>query len=163
MTAATSSPAVQVYQVFIKADPVRIWDAITTPEFTRDYFHGAAITVDAGRLRFRAPDGSTWMDEDVYTYDPPRKLSHGWRSLYNPECAGEPPSRVTWEIEPQPGGVCKLTVTHDRLGGSPKTAASVAGPGWMYVLSGLKTLLETGQPLAPPVSGSTPASAARPG
>jgi hypothetical protein len=118
---------------------------------------GAAITVDAGRLVATAPDGSTWMDEEVYTYDPPRKLSHSWRSLYNPESAGEPPSRLTWEIEPQPSGVCKLTVTHDRLGGSPKTAASVAGPGWMYVLSGLKTLLETGQPLTPPATGSAPA------
>jgi hypothetical protein len=65
---------------------------------------------------------------------------------------------VTWEIEPQPGGVCKLTVTRDRLGGSPKTAAGVAGPGWMYVLRGLKTLMETGQPLAPPGTG-TPAPA----
>jgi len=157
MTAATSAPAVQVYQVFIKAAPERIWAAITTPEFTRDYFHGAAITVDAGRLVSIGPDEATWMDEEVYDCDPPRKLSHSWRSLYSPETAGEPPSRVTWEIEPQPGGVCKLTVTHDRLGGSPKTAASVAGPGWMYVLSGLKTLLETGQPLTPPDSGGPPA------
>jgi uncharacterized protein YndB with AHSA1/START domain len=149
MTAATRAPAVQVYQVFIKAAPERVWEAITTPEFTRAWFHGAAITVDAGRLLSTAPDGSTWMDEEVYDYDPPRKLSHRWRSLYNPDCAGEAPSRVTWEIEPQPGGICKLTVTHDRLGESPKTAASVAGPGWMYVLSGLKTLLETGEPLTP--------------
>jgi hypothetical protein len=61
---------------------------------------------------------------------------------------------VTWEIEPQAGGVCKLAVTHDRLGGSPKTAASIAGPGWMYDLSGVKTLLETGQPLVPAARGT---------
>jgi hypothetical protein len=54
---------------------------------------------------------------------------------------------VSWEIEPQDGGVTKLTVVHDRLEESPKTAANVAG-GWMYVLSGLKSLLETGEPLA---------------
>jgi hypothetical protein len=53
---------------------------------------------------------------------------------------------VTWEIEPQEGGFSKLTLIHDRLEGAPKTAASVAG-GWMMVLSGLKTLLETGEPL----------------
>jgi uncharacterized protein YndB with AHSA1/START domain len=147
-----ATPATQVYQVFIKAEPVRIWQAITTPELTRDYFHGAAITVDAGRLVSIAPDGSTWMDEEIYLYDPPRTLSHSWRSLYNTECADEPPSRVTWEIEPQPDGLCKLTVTHDRLGDSPKTAAGVAGAGWMYVLSGLKTLLETGEPLVPQAS-----------
>jgi hypothetical protein len=70
-----------------------------------------------------------------------------WRSLYESELAAEPSSRVTWEIEPQPGGVCKLTVIHDQLEGSPQTAASVSG-GWMFVISGLKTLLETGEPLA---------------
>ena len=81
-------------------------------------------------------------------FDPPRRLVHGWRSLYDPELAAEEPSRVTWEIEPQDGGFSLLTVTHDQLEGAPKTAASVVGPGWMMVLSGLKTLLETGEPLA---------------
>lgn len=70
-----------------------------------------------------------------------------WRSLYDPELAGEPPSRITWEIEAQAGGFSKLTAVHDQLEGSPKTAASVSGAGWMMVLSGLKTLLETGRPL----------------
>jgi hypothetical protein len=73
---------------------------------------------------------------------------HGWSSLYDPDLADEEESRVAWEIEPQDGGYCKLTVTHDRLEGAPKTAASVSGAGWMMVLSGLKTLLETGEPLA---------------
>ncbi len=55
---------------------------------------------------------------------------------------------MTWEIEPQEGGFCRLTVVHDQLEGAPKTADSVSGAGWMMVLSGLKTLLETGEPLA---------------
>ena len=80
-------------------------------------------------------------------FDPPRRLVHGWQSLYDPELAEEEPSRVTWEIEPQDGGYCKLTVTHDKLEGAPKTAESVHGEGWMMVLSGLKTLLETGEGL----------------
>jgi hypothetical protein len=63
--------------------------------------------------------------------------------------AKEAPSRVTWEIEERDGGVCMLSVTHDQLEGAPKTAQSVSGAGWMFVLSGLKTLLETGQPLLP--------------
>jgi hypothetical protein len=58
----------------------------------------------------------------------------------------EPRSRVMWEIELQPGGVCKLTVIRDQLEGSSKTAASVSG-GWMFIISGLQTLLETGEPL----------------
>jgi uncharacterized protein YndB with AHSA1/START domain len=73
---------------------------------------------------------------------------HGWRSLYDPELAAEEESRVTWEIEPQEGGMSKLTVIHDQLEGAPKTAESVSGEGWMMVLSGLKTLLETGEELA---------------
>jgi len=60
--------------------------------------------------------------------------------------AAEEPSRVTWEIELQDGGISKLTVVHDQLEHAPKTAENVAG-GWMYILSGLKTLLETGEPL----------------
>jgi uncharacterized protein YndB with AHSA1/START domain len=96
----------------------------------------------------KGPDGSVWGDETVIEADPPRRLVHSWRSLYDPEMADEPASRVTWEIEPGDGGVCQLIVTHDRPEESGKTAASVAGAGWMFVLSGLKTLLETGEPLS---------------
>ena len=94
------------------------------------------------------PDGAVWGDEDVLEFDAPRRLVYGWRSLYDPNHAGEPTSRVTWEIEPAGDGLCLLTVTHDHLEQSPGTAASVAGRGWMFVLSGLKTLLETGAPLS---------------
>jgi uncharacterized protein YndB with AHSA1/START domain len=146
MTTLTAQ-ATQVYQVFIRATPEAIWDAITRPEFTARYFHGARITVTPEHYDSRSPDGEVWGDEEVLEFDPPRRLVHGWRSLYNPELAVEEPSRVAWEIEPQEGGICLLTVTHDQLEGAPKTAASVHGPGWTMVLSGLKTLLETGQPL----------------
>jgi uncharacterized protein YndB with AHSA1/START domain len=82
----------------------------------------------------------------VIEFDPPHKLVHGWRALYHPETAAEDDSRVTWEIKPKDGGISLLTVVHDQLEGAPKTAENVAG-GWSYVLSGLKTLLETGEPL----------------
>jgi uncharacterized protein YndB with AHSA1/START domain len=141
----------QVYQVFIKATPEQIWDAITTPEFTTKYFHGSRVesTFEPGaRYESYSPDRSQlWVDGEVLESDRPRKLAHTWRSLYDEESAGEPPSRVTWEIEPGDGGVSKLTVVHDQLEASPRTAASVSGAGWMFVLSGLKTLLETGEPL----------------
>jgi uncharacterized protein YndB with AHSA1/START domain len=144
----TTAQSTQVYQVFIKATPEAIWDAITKPEFTERYFHKARIENSSDGHRSRGPDGSVWADEPTYEFDPPRRLVHGWRSLYDSDLAGEEPSRVTWEIEPQDGGYCLLTVTHDRLDGAPKTAESVAGVGWMMVLSGLKTLLETGETLA---------------
>jgi uncharacterized protein YndB with AHSA1/START domain len=145
---ATAAPATQIYQVFIKATPDEIWEAIVKPEFTARYFHGARIVVDADRLVSHGPDGDLWGDGPVLEFDPPRRLVHEWRSLYDPELAREAPSRVTWEIEQMDGGYCSLTLVHDRLEGAPKTAESVSGPGWMFVLSGLKTLLETGEPLA---------------
>jgi uncharacterized protein YndB with AHSA1/START domain len=135
----------QVYSVFILATPEQIWDAITKSEFTQQYFFGARIDVRDGR-RFSAIGDFSW-DEEVFEADPPRKLVHGWTAGYDPDLAAEAESRVTWEIEPQDDGVTKLTVVHDQLESAPKTAESVAG-GWMYVLSGLKTLLETGKPLA---------------
>jgi uncharacterized protein YndB with AHSA1/START domain len=140
MTALTT----QVYSVFIRATPEQVWDAITKPEFTQQYFFGARIEVRGSR-RLTAIGENEW-DEEILEADPPRRLVHGWLSAYDPEMAAEDASRVTWEIEPQDGGVTKLTVVHDQLEGAPKTAESVAG-GWMYVLSGLKTLLETGKPL----------------
>ncbi len=148
MTTLTET-TVQVYQVFIKATPEQIWDAIVDPDFTTKYFYGSRITITPERRTSTNPDGSeSWGDSPVLEWDPPRKLVHGWQSLYNPELATEEPSRVTWEIEPQDGGFCLLTLVHDQLEGAPKTAESVSGQGWMMVLSGLKTLLETGEPLA---------------
>ena len=147
-TTTIQATTVQVYQVFIKATPEAIWDAITKPEFTQQYFHGAHVENSAERHYSTGPDGSVWGDSATVEYDPPRRLVHGWRSLYDPTLAAEEESRVTWEIEPKDGGVCLLTVVHDQLDGAPKTAQSVSGPGWMFVLSGLKTLLETGGALA---------------
>jgi uncharacterized protein YndB with AHSA1/START domain len=147
-TMAEINLTTQVYQVFIKATPERIWEAITKPEFTTKYFYGARIEVTPEWRRTYAPDGGdSWGEGAVTEFEPPRRLVHEWRSGYNPELSAEEPSRVTWEIEPQDGGLSLLTVVHDQLEGAPKTAASVAGPGWTMVLSGLKTLLETGEPL----------------
>jgi uncharacterized protein YndB with AHSA1/START domain len=148
MTTITEIQTTQVYRVFIKATPEAIWEAITNPDFTAKYFYGARIELANGRRISHGPDGSLWGDEAIIEEDPPRKLVHQWRSQYDAELAQEEPSRVTWEIEQGEDGVSLLTVVHDQLEGAPKTAASVAGVGWMRVLSGLKTLVETGKPLA---------------
>ena len=148
MSTMSATNTTQVYRVYIRTTPEAVWDAITKPEFTERYFHGARISVAPDHYSSLGPEGDVWGDEAVYEYQPPRKLVHGWRSRYSPELADEDESRVTWEIEPQDNGTCLLTVVHDRLEGAPKTAEAVAGVGWMSVLSGLKTLLETGKPLA---------------
>ena len=147
MTAQTT----QVYSVFIRATPEQVWEGITKPEFTMRYFYGSIIdsTFEPGAtyLGWSSDRKQQYVDGEVLESDPPRLLRHTWRALYDEETAAEVHSRVSWEIVPQDGGVTKLTVVHDQLEASPKTALNVAG-GWPFVLSGLKTLLETGTPLS---------------
>jgi uncharacterized protein YndB with AHSA1/START domain len=149
-TMAEPATATQVYTVFIRATPEQVWDGITKPEFTARYFYGSVMdsTWEPGAtLDGWAEDRSTqYIDGEILESDKPRRLVYTWRALYDPETAAEPHSRVAWEIEPAGEHVTKLTVVHDLLEAAPKTAANVAG-GWSYVLSGLKTVLETGEPL----------------
>jgi uncharacterized protein YndB with AHSA1/START domain len=150
-TMTETATTTQVYEVFIKATPEAIWEGITNPDFTEQYFYRSRAKFDLrpGGIYngVSAQDESCILvDGEVLESDPPRRLIHTWRALYDPETAAEPHSRVSWEIEPQDGGFTKLTVVHDRLEEAPKTAESVLG-GWSFVLSGLKTLLETGKPL----------------
>ena len=146
-----TAQSTQVYSVFVRATPEQLWDAITKPEFTAKYFYGSVIesTWEQGApyAGWASDRSQQYVDGEVIEASPPQKLVTTWRALYDPETAAEPFSRVTWEIEPAGEGVTKLTVIHDELEASPKTAENVAG-GWSYVLSGLKTLLETGEPLA---------------
>ena len=150
MTEAAESR--MVFQIYIRANVEKVWEAITQTEFRRQYFYGSTIESDfrpGSPLRSVSPDGELWGDDVVLECEPPHLLSHSWRSLWDPEAADEPASRVTWRVEPQDGGVSKLTVTHDQLEQSPATARGVSG-GWAFIISGLKSVLETGEPLATP-------------
>jgi uncharacterized protein YndB with AHSA1/START domain len=152
MTTMTQTTT-QVYQVFIKATPERIWEAITSPEFTSKYFHGAILdsTYEPGSpyRGFSVDRTVQFVDGEVVEATPPTRLVTTWRVLWDDEAANEPAGRVAWEIEPQDGGFSLLTVVHDGLEDSPRSAASVGGAmGWPYVLSGLKSLLETGEALS---------------
>jgi uncharacterized protein YndB with AHSA1/START domain len=99
---------------------------------------------------FGAPD--VVVVGEVIEADPPRRLVTTWHPVWDEQIAAEQPSRLTYEIEPGPGDVTKLTLVHD-LEGAPLTEAMVtgqvegAGGGWPYVLSDLKTLLESGSSL----------------
>ena len=145
-----------VYQVFIKASPERIWEAITTPQFTSRYWYGthveSSLQVGSPFLSYSSADHSQLLIEgEVLESDPPRRLVYTWHPLWDPEIAAAAPSRLTWEIEPLDGEVCKLTVVHDHFESDSAKPRSVRG-GWSWVLSNLKTLLETGEPL-PATSG----------
>ena len=135
----------QVHRIFIKAAPEAIWEAITKPEFTRRYFFGSSIdttTQPGSPCVYRSTDAPL-VDGEVLESDPNHRFVITWRSLYHPPSVDEPASRVTWLIEPQEGGHCCLTVIHDRLDSSPNTAKNV-GAAWRIVLSGQKTVVETG-------------------
>ena len=137
------------YQAYIRTTPERLWEAITDPEQTRRYFYGLAVTSDwkpGSSLKHVMPDGkSTTIEGKVLEIEPGRKLVHTFATTG----VSDAPSRVTWAIEPI-GQVTLLTITHDGFEGETQTYRSVAR-GWNPVVSGLKTLLETGTPLEIPM------------
>jgi uncharacterized protein YndB with AHSA1/START domain len=163
MTTTTSkAEETQVYRVYIKATPEAIWNAITSPEWNQKYGYGSRAEYDlrpGGAYRAYASEAmkvhggpDVIIDGEVVEADAPRKLVQTWRPLWDPEIVAEGFRRLTWEIEPGAGGVTTLTVTHE-LDRAPKTAEQVsgrikeAGGGWSFILSDLKTLLETGSAL----------------
>lgn len=141
------------YVTYIRTTPEKLFEALTTPEFNRQFWMGNHQVSDwkvGSPWRIEAADGKVWDTGEVLEYDPPRKYAVSWAHQVKPEVAAEGASRATFELEPM-GAVVKLTVTHEIENG-PNFIAAVSG-GWPMVLSGLKTLLETGEALpAPPMS-----------
>jgi len=133
-----------VYEVYIAATPEKVWAAITQPELTRQYYYGTDVESDwapGSSLVYRNPDGSEAINCEVVEADPPKRLV---QTFSFPE-TGDPPSRVTWTIEPR-GAASLLVLTHDEFATETSTYKSVEH-GWVPILSGLKTLLETGKPI----------------
>jgi uncharacterized protein YndB with AHSA1/START domain len=148
-------PAI-VYTIYIAATPEKVWEALTTAEFSRKYFFGNAVEVDlrvGGAYIVRTPDGALHISGEVIECDPPKKLTFtfnvNWPALI--EKLG--PTLVTYEIEPA-GDAVKLTMlqSHDR--DISEDILSGGRQGWPAILSSLKSVLETGNPLvirmAPP-------------
>ena len=161
---AAATETTQVYRVYIKATPQAIWDAIILPEWTERYGYegrgeydmrpGGAyrgFTSEAMRAT-GAPDLA--IEGEIIEVDPPKKLVQTWHMVMDEAMAAEGITRLTYEIEEGKAGVSRLTVIHD-LQGAPNLAVLLsggweeqgAGGGWSWVLSGLKTLLETGTPM----------------
>lgn len=137
-----------VFQIYIRCTPEQLWDGITSADLTRRYFHETAVesTWEPGApVVYRNPDGSTAVEGEVVTAEPPLRLTITWRVLYDPAAAQEAPSRVTWEIE-QLGESCRLTLTHDQFPDGSAVYDGV-GEGWPMLLSSLKSLIETDEPL----------------
>ncbi|MEX0700030.1 MAG: SRPBCC domain-containing protein [Acidimicrobiia bacterium] len=142
----------KVFEIYIRATPQRLWEAITDLDTRAKYHFGSRVEsewTDGSSFRMMHPgaDGPLVEGENLEV-DPPRKLVQSMRALWGPEVIAEGTSRVTWEIE-QVEDSCRLTVTHDQLRDG---ADDQLYGGWPMILSGLKTWLETGELLTTPGS-----------
>ena len=169
MTSSTqTAQATQVYRVYIKAAQQTVWDAITQPDWTERYMYDSRVDYElrpggayraypgegmlkgAAEMGYPVPD--VVCDGEVLEVDPPKRLVQTWRILMSEELAAEGLTRLTWEVDEVDDGVTRLTVIHE-MENAPLTAVMVsgdqesegAGGGWNSILSGLKTLLETGE------------------
>lgn len=138
-----------VFEIYIRTTPDRLWQALTDGDLTRQYYFGYRVASDwlpGSPYHYDAADGTLCIEGEILEAEPPRRLIQTFQPIWTPGAASEQSSTVTWDIEPV-GAACKLTLVHEGLDlASPRTRDIVAG--WARVLSGLKTLLETGESLA---------------
>jgi DNA-binding transcriptional ArsR family regulator len=142
----------KVFEIYIKTTPERLWEAITNSEMRQIYSFGVGVSSEwtpGSSYEAVHPQAGVRISEGQnLEVDPPRRLVQSFNALWSDEVKAEGTSRVTWEIEPV-GDSCRLTVTHDQLRDG---ANDELYGGWPQILSGLKTLLETGEPLTTPGS-----------
>lgn len=140
----------RVFEIYIKTTPERLWHAITDTETRSKYNFGAVVTSDWSRgSRYEGRGhGNLIFEGENLDVDPPRRLVQNFRAVWGDDVKAEGTSRVTWEIVPV-GDSCRLTVTHDQL---REGANDQLYGGWPMILSGLKTLLESGEMLTTPGS-----------
>ena len=146
-----------VYVTYIASTPEKVWEALTSAEFSRKYFSGFAVEMErrlGGSFIVRAPDGSEHISGEVFEYDPPKKLTVTWNVNWPDLVAKLGSTLVTYEIE-QAGEAVRLTMSerHDR--DLSDDILSGGRTGWPAILSGLKSLLETGT--APQITMTPPA------
>jgi uncharacterized protein YndB with AHSA1/START domain len=142
----------KVFEIYIKTTPERLWEAITDSELRQKYTFGVGIESDwSAGSRYAAvhpASGGEISEGENLEVDPPHRLVQSFHALWGDDVRAAGTSRVTWEIEPV-GDSCQLTVTHDQL---PEGVNAQIYGGWPMILSGLKTLLETGETLTTPGS-----------
>jgi len=140
-----------VFEIYIKTTPERLWEAITDGELRKKYSFGVGTEsqwTEGSEYRSGVPGVIEIAAGENLEVDPPRRLVQSFKALWSEDVQRQGTSRVTWEIEPV-GSSCRLSVTHDQLG---EDANSELFGGWPMILSGLKTLLETGEHLNTPGS-----------
>jgi uncharacterized protein YndB with AHSA1/START domain len=146
-----------VYVIYIASTPEKVWDALTSADFTRQYFFGRTVEIEpkvGGAFMLRMPDGRLDVRGRVMEWDPPRRLSVTWAVDFE-EYRELPESLVTYEIEPM-GESVKLTMTEAFQWAVPDAILAGGRQGWPFILSSLKSVLETGKPIAVSVTMGPP-------
>src|SRR5689334_4743974 len=145
-----------VYVTYIAASPERVWQALTDPAFSRQYFFGFAVEVEpaaGGSFRLLYPDGRTHIRGEVVEWSPPRRFACTWLVEGVKELAELPTCLVAYDIEAS-GEVVRLTMTESHSWDVPEAILAGGQAGWPAILSNLKSVLETGTPMtiemAPP-------------
>ena len=149
MNVENFKPAI-VYTIYIASTPEKVWQALTTAEFSRQYFSGFAIEAElkvGGSFVARAPDGSVHISGEVFECDPPRRLTITWNVNWPALVEKLGPTLVTYEIE-QAGNAVKLTMSQSHDRDISDDILSGGRQGWPAILSSLKSVLETGKPLS---------------
>jgi uncharacterized protein YndB with AHSA1/START domain len=134
-----------VYVTYIRTTPERLWSALTSAEFARQYWLGISLEADwrvGGAWKLAFSDGRVADAGEIVAFEPGRRLGIRWRNEFRPELKAEGWSVCTMEIEPA-GEAVKLTVSHGMERAGSKFIAAVS-EGWPQILSNLKSLLETG-------------------
>ena len=142
---------VGVFEIFIKTTPEQLWKALIDPKLRAQYSFGVETHSDwtnGSSYTAAVPGVVDIAAGENLEVDPPNRLVQSFNALWSDDVKAQGPTRVTWEIE-QVEDSCRLTVVHDRL---PEGANPELYGGWPMILSGLKTLLETGESLTTPGS-----------
>jgi uncharacterized protein YndB with AHSA1/START domain len=142
-----------VYVTYIETTPEKLWEALTNSEFTRRYWFNTEVKSDwkVGSPFALVMDGKTTDTGEILEADRPRRLAYTFKHELDEEMRKEPPTKVTFTIQPF-GNLVKLTVTHEDFIEGSKLLDGIS-KGWPAILSGLKTMLESGKPLTiPPVA-----------
>jgi uncharacterized protein YndB with AHSA1/START domain len=139
-----------VYVIYIAATPEKVWQALTEPAFTRQYFFGFAIDIEprtGGAFRLLAPDGSTHVKGEVLEWSAPHRLCVTWRVAGMKDFGELPECLVSYDVV-QAGGSVQLTMMESHSWEVPEAILKGGQSGWPKILSSLKSVLETGKPLS---------------
>jgi uncharacterized protein YndB with AHSA1/START domain len=137
-----------IYVTFIRSTPAKVWEALTDPQFTRQYWFGTSAESSwkkGSPWKLVGADGRVTDTGEILEIDPPRRMVIRWQNEWKPELKAEGPGRCTIALEPT-GGAVKLTITHEIERPKSKLITAVSG-GWPAVISNLKSLLEGGAPV----------------